>query len=112
MRRGILESPFSGDVSRNKLYLQHCIRDCIARGESPYASHQMLTDALDDTVPREREQGIQAGFEWRSVAEATVVYTDLGISRGMQYGIEHAEQLGHPIEYRSLGDTWSLNRSL
>ena len=113
MRLVIIESPFSGDEARNRIYLQRCIRDCLARGESPYASHQMLTDALRDSVPEERAQGIAAGFEWRKVAEATVVYEDYGISGGMRTGIDDAHRLnralaelralGRPIEYRRIG---------
>jgi hypothetical protein len=66
MKLVIIESPYKGNVPRNKLYLRACIRDCIMRGESPYASHRMLTDALDDDDPREREIGIKAGLAWRN----------------------------------------------
>lgn len=66
----------------------------------------MLTRALDDDVPEERTRGIEAGFAWRTVAEATVVYEDLGISSGMKYGIEDAQAKRQPIEYRQLGPGW------
>lgn len=102
----ILESPFAGDRERNARYLRACIRDCLARGEAPFASHRMYTDALDDDVPEDRELGIHAGFAWRSVAAKTVIYLDLGESRGMTYGIEHAAKLGHTVERRWLGDGW------
>ena len=104
MRRVIIESPFAGDVDRNLRYLRACIRDCLLRGEAPFASHAIYTQAgvLDDEVPKERQHGIEAGFAWRETADATVVYTDLGMSRGMRFGIEHAESIGHPIEYRTL----------
>ena len=99
----ILESPFSGYTERNKRYLQRCIRDCIQRGESPYASHQMLTDALDDNDPEQRKKGIEAGFQWHEVADKAVVYEDYGISDGMVKGIGEAKQNGLDIEYRSIG---------
>ena len=99
----IIESPFAGDLERNRIYLDRCIRDCLARGESPYASHRMLTAALDDALPHERALGIEAGFAWRGVADATVAYIDYGISRGMQAGIDHATKIGHPIERRAIG---------
>lgn len=106
MRRVIIETPYAGDVVRNLRYLRACMRDCLNKGDAPFASYGLYTQegVLDDTVPAEREHGIAAGFEWRKVAEATVVYTDLGISGGMQYGIAHAESLGQQIEYRSLGE--------
>jgi hypothetical protein len=31
------------------------------------------------------------------------VYTDLGISKGMQYGIEAAETAGIVVEFRTIG---------
>ncbi len=83
----IIESPYAGCVPLNKAYLQGCILHCLANGETPYASHQMLTDALDDTDPRSRELGIRAGLDMRSFLVehgATVAYyTDLGWSNGM-----------------------------
>jgi hypothetical protein len=102
----ILESPFAADtelgLAFNRNYLNSAMLDCLKRGEAPFASHRMYTDCLDDKIPEQRELGIQAGFAWRSVAVKTVVYQDLGISRGMEYGIAHAKERGIPIEYRTL----------
>lgn len=100
----ILESPYAGDIELNTRYLRACMRDCLLRGEAPFASHGLYTQpgVLRDEVAEEREHGIQAGFAWRSLAEKTVVYQDLGISRGMQYGIKHASVNGQNIEYRYL----------
>lgn len=104
MKLVVIESPYAGDVELNLSYLRAAMHDCLLRGEAPYASHALYTQegVLDDDIPEERELGIRAGFAWRQVAEATVVYTDLGISRGMQYGIEDAEERGCPVEYRTL----------
>ena len=104
MRRVILESPYAGDIARNVLYARLCVRDSVLRGEAPIASHLLYTQPaiLNDSIPAERQLGIDAGLAWRSVAEATVVYVDFGISRGMQYGIAAAEKAGIPVEYRKL----------
>lgn len=104
MRKVIVESPFAGDVETNILYARMCVRDSLSKGEDPIASHLLYTQKgiLDDNVPEERQWGIDAGLEWRSVAEASVVYTDLGMSRGMEYGIKAAEASGSPVEYRTL----------
>ena len=101
MKLVIIESPYKGDVLRNKRYLRSCIRDCISRNESPYASHRMLTDALDDNDPAERALGIEAGLAWRNTGRIVqkpfafsdeparyervqhVFYVDLGWSGGM-----------------------------
>ena len=100
----IVESPFGGDVKRNIRYLQACLRDCVLRGESPYASHGLLTQVgvLNDDVSGERELGIHLGFQWHEVADRMVVYTDLGISIGMTEGIKNANKCGLPIVMRRI----------
>lgn len=118
MRRVIVESPFGNPdpalVERNKRYLRACMRDCLLRGESPYASHGLYTQegVLDDNVPEERELGIQAGFAWRPMTEATIFYTDLGMSRGMIKGMQDAlKQIENDpdfrVEFRTLGGEWA-----
>src|SRR5690242_6711100 len=102
----IIESPYAGDVESNVAYARACLRDCLLRGEAPIASHLLYTQpgVLDDDVPTERQRGIDAGLAWRRVAEATVVYVDRGISRGMQYGIAAARAAGLPVEFRNLSE--------
>jgi hypothetical protein len=103
MKLVIIESPFQGGKPENLRYLQRCIADCIKRGESPYASHRMLTGALDDLKPEERELGIKAGFEWHRRADLMVVYADYGITPGMEQGMQNAELLHLPMEMRKIG---------
>ena len=100
----IIESPFAGDVETNVAYARKCAKDCLNRGEAPFASHLLYTQAgiLNDEIPEERELGIKAGLVWGAKAEKTVVYTDLGISIGMKLGIAHAQACGREIEYRKL----------
>ena len=104
MRRVIIESPFAGDVDANLRYMRACIHHCLTHGEAPFASHAMYTQpgVLDDGIACERELGIAAGFAWRDAADLTVVYTDLGITNGMQYGIDDAGRKGRPVEFRTL----------
>lgn len=108
MRIVVIESPFAGDVARNLRYLRACIRDSLLRGEAPVASHALYTQpgVLDDGVPEDRTHGMQAGFEFKNVADCTVVYTDLGISPGMQAGIDASTAKGYRYEYRKLADDW------
>lgn len=105
-RRVIIESPFAGDIDTNQAYARAALRDCLLRGEAPLASHLLYTQpgVLDDSNPEERVHGIDAGLAWGCLADATVVYGDLGISTGMRYGIERAEREGRPVEYRQLAD--------
>lgn len=104
MKLVVVESPYAGDVERNLTYARACMRDCLQRGEMPFASHLLYTQPgiLDDTVPEERKLGINAGFAWAEKADLTVVYTDLGFSSGMRGGIADAEAKGRPVEYRTL----------
>lgn len=104
----IIESPYAGDLERNERYLNACLNDSLHRGESPFASHGLYTrpGVLRDSEPAERELGIQAGFAFRRVAARTVVYADLGISSGMQKGIDDANEHDCRIEYRKLEGEW------
>lgn len=104
MKLVIIESPYAGDVEANVAYARACVHDSVHRGEAPIASHLLFTQPgiLDDGSPAERKRGIDAGHAWMLVAHLIVVYTDRGISLGMQQGIDLATTLGVPIEYRTL----------
>ena len=104
MRRVILESPFAGAKERHKYYARQCLLDSLHRGEAPIASHLLYTQVLDDDVPEERRQGIDAGLAWRVVAEGAVFYVDFGWSRGMQAARALYDKEGIPWEERTLAD--------
>jgi len=108
MKRVIVESPFAGDVERNLRYVRACMRDCLKRGEAPFASHALYTQpgVLRDDVPDERALGIEAGFEWRAGSDCTVFYIDCGFSSGMRKGLVHALEFNYPVEFRTLGAGW------
>lgn len=110
----ILETPYSPKsfpdmdpgscLKRNIQFAQMCMRDSLLRNEAPFMSHLLYTqeNVLDDNNLYERMLGIDAGLDWGSCAESTIVYTNLGITSGMKYGIKSAETLGRPIYYREL----------
>lgn len=106
MRRVIIESPFRGasqaERYRNISYLKRCLHDSLLRGEAPFASHGLYPGALDEDIPDERTLGIEAGFAWWNCVEAIVFYTDYGWSNGMLAAKKRAEELGRPIEERTL----------
>lgn len=105
MKRVILESPFAGKVDFNIAYARACLRDSLLRGEAPIASHLLYTQkgVLNDDIPEERTLGIEAGLQWLGQSNYTVVYEDLGLSPGMEYGIEKARERGNVIIRRKLG---------
>ena len=103
MKRVVIESPLSGNFSRNVRYARLCLIDCLRRGEAGYASHLIYTQILDDARPEDRALGMAAGFAWNEAAELAAVYLDLGPpSRGMLAGIETHRARGTPIEERKL----------
>ena len=125
VRYALIETPFRGvdwkETELNHQYTKACVGDSLQRGENPYASHMFFTQRgiLDDRDAIERTKGIRAGKNIeRAIAMAskyvggiyvcTAVYTDRGISSGMQIGINQAKELGVPIDYRELGKDWRV----
>ena len=114
MKLVIIESPFAGkshwrlvrwwQQRQNVKYARACVRDSLNRGEAPIASHILYTQKgiLNDNIPVERQQGIDAGLAWRRVNDFTACYTDRGITKGMRYGITAAESARKIVVYRSL----------
>lgn len=102
----VIESPFSApDIDglvRNVQYTMLAVRDSLNRNEAPYASHLFYTQMLDDNNQDERRLGMDAGLTVCHHAEQTAVYTDYGISRGMEYGIDTARKAGRAVIERSL----------
>lgn len=107
----VVESPYAGDAKKNLEFARACMRDCLARGEIPFASHLLYTQEgiLDDSLPGERQLGLECGFEIAGRAcDKTVVYCNLGITGGMKAGIEEAVLNQRDIEFRylKLQDGW------
>lgn len=102
--RVIIESPFAGDIDANVEYTRACVRDSLRRGEAPFASHLIYTQAgiLDDRAPDEREQGIEAGLEWGRAADRCAVYIDRGVSPGMEAAIKRHRARGVLVMFRRL----------
>ncbi|MDB4306037.1 hypothetical protein N9980_00560 [bacterium] len=103
MIKTIIESPYAGDTEKNVAYARECMRDSLLRGEAPYASHLLYTQAgiLDDLIPSERDMGIQAGFAWKHTAGVvSVFYKDLGMSEGMQQAFDYCVEYNLPYSVR------------
>ena len=99
--RVVVESPFAGGFA-NVRYGRECLRDCIDRGESPFASHLLYAQKglLDDNVPQERKKGLEAAAAWLEVADSVCVYMELGVTWGMVLGIVRAVRRKKPIRLR------------
>ena len=108
----VVESPYAGLIERNLAYGRAALRDCLLRGEAPVASHLLYTQegVLDDALAAERELGMAMGHVFLRAASLVAVYTDLGISEGMQLGIARAERAGVRVAHRSLPE-WAGARA-
>jgi len=111
MKRVVIESPYAADseegIDLNEAYGELCMHDCLVNhNESPYASHLLYTRrfVLRDEIPKDRKLGIAAGFCWRDVADKTVFYKDLGMTKGMNQGVKDCEEKDNPYEIRNLPD--------
>lgn len=108
-RRVVIESPFRGvtpeETERNIAYAKRCLLDSLHRGEAPIASHLLFTQdgVLRDAEPDERKLGIEAGHAWIQVCHHIAIYTDHGISPGMEAGLEVAKTFGISFERRTIG---------
>lgn len=108
-KRVIVETPYKAatqaDLNRNLNFARACAHDCLVNyHEAPFLSHLLYTQPgiLDDGIPEERQNGIDAGLAWGEVAEATIVYTDRGFSTGMFYGVKNAQVNNRPVICRNL----------
>ena len=104
----LVESPLAGPTAeireRNLAYARAALRDCLLRGEIPFAGHLLYTQpgVLNDEDPTEREIGLCAGLALGQLAVRSVIYRDLGISPGMLRGIDSALECRRVLEFRNL----------
>jgi hypothetical protein len=112
MIKVLIETPYAGtpeEIERNVRYVRACIKDCLRKGEAPFASHALYTlpGCLDEADNAQRQVGMKAGFAWGEAADVVAIYTDIGITRGMKSGITRATNRGQKVEYRRLGGEWT-----
>jgi hypothetical protein len=117
IRLVIVESPFAGDVKDTTAYAVAACLDCIQRDETPFASHLLYPQILNDDDPCDREAGIRLGYDWgMAAAKASTTssdehpnftfliafYVDKGWSPGMERALEFYTARGFPCEVRRL----------
>ncbi len=107
--RVILESPFAGNIQRNRLYARLAMNIAILEhDEAPLAFHTVYTQCLNDKDPAHRKLGIERSFPWYEVAEKIIYMVDRGISVGMKDGFIAAKKLGKEVEFRTLSTNPAL----
>ena len=102
----LIESPYAHThkwgIQLHEAYLEACLFDSLMRGETPIATHKLYTRALDDRIVDERRLGMLQAEIMLDFISIHAVYYDLGISKGMWWGIEQGERAGKRVEPRSL----------
>lgn len=98
------ESKTKEELEEHIEYAEACIDDCFERRESPFNYHLFYPPEiiLRNNESKERKLGIEADLAWIKLADAMVVYTDLGVTEGMKRSIKKAEESDKTIEYRQL----------
>jgi hypothetical protein len=101
----IIESPYAGELERNRQYLARAIRHSVALGEVPFASHGFFTWVFNDLDPASRKLGIQLGYYFWPHAERVVFYVDYGMSNGMEAARHRLEKHFKDMKtaYRRIG---------
>jgi hypothetical protein len=100
MRIVVLESPYKADsefgLQRNLAYASALVEHVTLRGDSPVASHLLITQSLDDRILEHRKMGIAAGLAILRVADVHAFGVDLGMSAGMEMAMDIARNSGKP----------------
>lgn len=102
-----IETPWKGLGAGYKAerYLRNALRDSLARGELPWASHCMLAQsrALYDEDLDQREEGLLVNQAFiQGYATCIVFYVDHGMSEGMERAWIWAGMYGKSREKRKL----------
>jgi hypothetical protein len=69
----------------------------------------MLTTAVDDSDPQQRDQGRSAGLAMAATLQRRAFYLDRGWSEGMVLAREFYRSQGLSYEERRLGGLWATD---
>lgn len=104
MKRIYVCSRLRGDEgitqAQNELAACHHAKYVVEEGYgAPFVPHLLYPRFLDDTIPSEREMGIDAGMAYMRVCEEVFVFMDASrlISDGMRAEIEWALEHAVPV---------------
>lgn len=84
-------SPYRGNTYqriRNIVYARRITRAALELGYAPVAAHLYLPQVLNDKVPAQRRQGLNAGKDILNICGTIIIGARYGISKGMAAEIE------------------------
>lgn len=86
-------SPYRGNVYqriRNIAYAKHITYMALKLGYTPITTHLYLTKVLNDAIPAQRQQGLNASKNILNNCDTIIIGARYGISRGMAIEIAAA----------------------
>lgn len=93
-------SPYRGNIFeriRNRRYARYLTKRAIRMGYAPITPHLYITQVLNDKIPAERKQAIEAGLKLLRPCKYIMIGKKYGISEGMKAEIETARAAGKEI---------------
>ena len=97
MKTILIESPYASKNKEERFvhlcYARLVMLNELRKGNSPLLSHMLYTQSLNDSDPKEREIGINAGLELGLRLDEQVFYVDFGLSSGMILGYNFMEDI-------------------
>ena len=89
-------SPYAGDAEKNIEFAKKACRHVMEQGHAFFAPHLLYPQLLDDSVPAERQAGLDMGIAMLSRCDELWCYGG-HISFGMHCEMEEADRLGIPV---------------
>lgn len=84
-------SPYRGNawqIRKNIGYARELTKKALEMGFTPITPHLYLTQVLNDEIPSERKQGLEAGHVILETCETMIIGIRYGVSEGMAAEIE------------------------
>ena len=73
----------AGQIIKNIEYARELTKQALEMGFTPITPHLYLTQVLNDEIPSERKQGLEAGHVILQTCETMIIGTRYGVSEGM-----------------------------
>lgn len=89
-------SPYAGDVEKNTEFAKKACRHVMEQGHAFFAPHLLYPHLLADSIPEERQAGLDMGIAMLPRCDELWCYGD-NISVGMHCEMEEADRLGIPV---------------
>ena len=89
-------SPYAGDVERNVEYAKQACHAVMESGHAFFAPQLLYPAILDDSIPEERQAGIEMGLTLLHRCDELWCFGPV-VSSGMQAEIAEAERLRIPV---------------